>query len=92
MKHLKTYEEKDFNRFEVGDIVVLLSIIPNYETKFIVGDIYRVNATEFGDNVPYNIINNDGKTSWTFESRLRKATDEEIKEYEIRQSAKKYNL
>jgi len=102
MKYIKTFED-NAHKFDTGDYVVAIdSFINNdpdnrtYEIEHVTGKIYdirhNIHTHEWSYIVDYSIYNSAETYHRLFQWQLRKATPEEIQDYETLEKQIKYNL
>jgi hypothetical protein len=88
MKHLKTFEHKDFKTFEKGDYVKCID--PDDSHTLTLNKIYIVK--EFVSSHYNNFIKTTETYSEFFTSRFILATPENIEKYELEKNISRYNL
>jgi len=99
MKHLKTFERHISNdipkntKFKIGDYVIVDSIDYTDESK-IVYKVIGYSKNKYGSLYRVEELNNTKNDNYIYwqPKNLRKATPEEVIEFELRQSINKYNL
>jgi hypothetical protein len=74
MKHIKKFENNNYEHLKVNDYAILVYTI--YDKYFPVGDIYKIGSYDSSD-WSYRIINSDNASRWVSENKLRPLTDEE---------------
>lgn len=92
---ITNYSHNDLHKYRVGDYVVI-DINRSYYTEKLPIDIsmgkITIEDTE-SFSFPYVIQFSDSPSAWIpEESIIRKMTDEEINEYELKINVKKYNI
>lgn len=81
----RTGQDKSILEYDKGDLVVFKSL----DRIFIIDIINKISP-----NQDYHLINPFDKTDcgWSLQDEIRRATPEEIKQFEIDKTANKYNL
>ena len=91
MKYIKRFEQsinlKD-SKFKIGDYVISLTINNIYYSK-IEGIIYEIRYSKYFNNFVYYI---DEYLSYLIEDDLRLMTPDEIEQYELDKTTKKFNI
>jgi hypothetical protein len=85
MKHLRYFESVEF---EVDDIVILFRDIQSFQK----GDICKIIKIDNSPNWPYLIADDKGHENWVGKPYIRKATDEEVYNYNLKTIGNKYNI
>lgn len=92
MKYIKLYEIYKRVNFEINDIVICIDT--NGAKELTMNNAYKIkdiNLNNEGQVLLFEKFPEKASTYW-FSSRFRLATEEEIEDYMMKNTAKKYNL
>jgi len=92
MKYIKKFEIVADFLFNKGDKVKLDTLVSSYKNR-----IYLITQKDYNSEDDWNSYylrsdDNDKIGFWEYEQNLKKATQKEIEDYQIKIIAKKYNL
>ena len=88
MKYIKTFE--NIKDFKIGDYVVCIDDSSEYNSNLKNNNIFEIEDIQKDYRTrQFKLI---GVNTYWSENRFRLATPEEIEDYEIKNTAKKYNL